>query len=172
MASASERRRRETLTFPKCLTGNAGADLATSSPTEATSPLTAAIFDPALALKRCFDNRDMLQAMIAYFFKDADSVLPQLRVALQKPDLMEVGRLGHRLKGTIVHLGAEPAKEAAARVENFYCGGQPAEAAEAVRAFERECEVLRTILTEYQATTSSLQGGKLGYTASDIPHIS
>ena len=34
------------------------------------------------------------------------------------------------------------------------------EADEAVRALERECEVLRAALTEYQATTSPIQDGQ------------
>ena len=42
-----------------------------------------------------------------------------MRAALQKGDLVEVGRLGHRLKGTIAHIGAEAAREAAERVERF-----------------------------------------------------
>ena len=99
--------------------------------------------------------------MIAFFFKDADTFLPQMRAALQKGDLAEVGRLGHRLKGTVAHLGAEAAREAALRVERFLLhAGEQAEAEEAVRAFERECEVLRAALTEYQATTSPMQGGQ------------
>jgi hypothetical protein len=36
--------------------------------------------------------------------------------------------------------------------------GEQTEAEAAVRAFERECEVLRAALTEYQATTSPVQG--------------
>ena len=93
--------------------------------------------------------------MISFFFKDADNFLPQMRAALQKGDLAEVGRLGHRLKGTVAHVGAEAAREAALRVERFMLyAGEQTEAEEAVRAFERECEVLRAALTEYQATTS------------------
>jgi PAS domain S-box-containing protein len=140
---------------------NAGADSATFSPPGSTSPPAALVFDPELALKRCLNKRELLQEMIEYFFKDADSLLPQIRAALQKGDLVEIGRLGHRFKGTVAHVGAEAAREAAARVEHFLLhAGEQAEAEEAVRAFERECEVLRAVLTEYQATTSPTQGGQ------------
>ena len=61
--------------------------------------------------------------MIQYFYEEVENVLPQMRLALQKGDLLEVGRLGHRVKGTVVHLGAEPAREAATKVEHFYRGG-------------------------------------------------
>jgi HPt (histidine-containing phosphotransfer) domain-containing protein len=80
---------------------------------------------------------------------------------LEEGDLKGVGRLGHRLKGTIAHLGAEAAKDAALRVERFHGGGgQQADAEEAVRTLERECEVLATALTEYPAMASPLQDGR------------
>ena len=124
---------------------------------ELTSSPTMTVFDPELALKRCLNKRDLLQEMISIFFKEADGLLPQMRVALEKNDLVEVGRLGHRLKGALAHLGAEAAREAALSVERFLLhAGEQAEAEEAVRAFERECEVLRAALTEYQAKTSSV----------------
>ena len=58
-------------------------------------------------MERCLNKRELLQEMIAFFFKDAASFLPQMHVALRKGDLAEVGSLGHRLKGTLAHLGAE-----------------------------------------------------------------
>jgi HPt (histidine-containing phosphotransfer) domain-containing protein len=99
--------------------------------------------------------------MIAFFFQDADTLLPQLRAALQNGDLTEVGRLGHRLKGTLSHIAADSASEAAERVEGFLLhAGEHAEAEEAVHALVRECEVLRAVLTEYLATTSPTQDGR------------
>ena len=112
-------------------------------------------------LKRRLGKQELLAEMIHFFFNDVDTLLPQVRSALQRGDLTEVGRLGHRLKGTIAHLAAEPAKTAAQRVEHLMleAGGQ-ADAEEAVRALERECEVLKAALTEHQATTSLMQGGQ------------
>ena len=107
---------------------------------EPTGPKSATVFDLELALKRCFNKRDLLRQMIGFFFKDADSLLPQMRIAFQKGDLREVGRLGHRLKGTIGHVGAEPAIEAARRVEHFLLHtGKQSEAEDAVMALEQEC---------------------------------
>ena len=96
--------------------------------------------------------------MIGFFFDDVDKLLPQVRSALQRGDLTEVGKLGHRLKGTIAHLAAQPAREAAARVENVgLCGGAQAEAEEAVRMLERECAALRAALSAQQAAGAPLQ---------------
>ena len=140
---------------------NVGVASTTSGPAEARSLAAAITFDPEVALKRCLDKGDLLQQMIVFFFKDADRLLPQIRAAVGRGDLAEVGRLAHRLQGTLVHLGAEAAREAARRVERFHGdGGQQSEAVEAVSSLERECEVLRAALTEYQATTGPMQGGQ------------
>jgi PAS domain S-box-containing protein len=138
----------------------AGTVSSPSTLPQTAEPSDAAVFDPELALKRCLDKPDLLQEMIDYFFKDEGKLLPQMRAALQKGDLVEVGQLGHRLKGTIAHIGAEAARNAAERVERLLRHAERAEADEAVRALVRECEVLRATLTEYQAKTSSMQGDK------------
>jgi PAS domain S-box-containing protein len=116
---------------------------------EPASPIPSVVFDPELALKRCFNKRDLLKEMITFFVKDADNLLPQMLAALQTGDLEEVGRLGHRLKGTLVHLGAEAAREAAERVEHYLLhAGEQTEAEEAVRALEDQCEILKAALTD------------------------
>jgi signal transduction histidine kinase/CheY-like chemotaxis protein/HPt (histidine-containing phosphotransfer) domain-containing protein len=108
-------------------------------------------FDPELALKRCFNKPEMVGDLIRYLFSEADSLFPQMRAALEKGDLREVGRLGHRLKGTVVYLGAASTSEAALRVERFeWHGGEQSEAEEAVNALEHECEVLKAVLTEHR----------------------
>ena len=106
------------------------------------------VFDPEEALARCFNSQDMVREMIQCFFDEVDNLFPQMRAALEKGDLVEVGRLGHRMKGTVVYLGAEPAKEAALRVERFCksSGGTPSEAEEAVNALEHECIALKAAL--------------------------
>ena len=110
----------------------------------------AAVFDAQTALKRCLGKHDLLAKMIQLFFDDVDKLLPQIRAALQRGDLAEVGKLGHRLKGTISHLAAEPAREAALRLERVgEVSGEQAE--EAVRTLDRECERLKAALVEHQA---------------------
>ncbi len=61
-------------------------------------------FNEDEALERCFRSRKMFRQMIQCFFKEFGTLLPQMRAALQAGDLTEVGRLGHRLKGTVVYL--------------------------------------------------------------------
>ena len=102
----------------------------------------------------------MLADMIRCFLDEVDRLFPQMRAALQKGDLAEVGRLGHHMKGTVLYLGAEPAREAARRVERFCeCdAGTPAEAEDAVNALEDACRVLTTALTAYPPAPGPKQG--------------
>ena len=103
-------------------------------------------------------SKNLLAQVIQFFFHDFDKLLPQIRSALERGDLTEVGNLGHRLKGTIAHVAAERAKEAALRVERIGRGrGTQAEAEEAVTMLARECQLLKAALAEYQAITALTQ---------------
>ena len=122
-----------------------------SAPIIAESVTTTAVFDPELALKRCYNSPDMLSNMIQCFFDEADRLFQQMFAALHNGDLAEFGRLGHRLKGTIVYLGAEQATEAVLGVERFERhGGQPAEAEQAIEILRRECDLLKAVLAGHR----------------------
>ncbi len=133
---------------------------AAPDPVERPSRVTAAVFDPEQTLTRCFNNRHMVGEMIRCFFDEVDSLFPQMRAALGKGDLAEVGRLGHRLKGTVVYLGAESARQAAMRVERLCTSsdGAASGAEEAVNVLERECAMLEAALREHPLGTAPRQG--------------
>ena len=110
-------------------------------------------FDPALALEQCFESTEMLKGTINYFFAEIEEIIPQMRATLRKGDLPELGRLGHRLMSTLVYLGAEPARKAAARVQSMQSsGGEQANAEAAVLSLERKCERLQSLLAAYLDT--------------------
>jgi signal transduction histidine kinase/BarA-like signal transduction histidine kinase len=115
---------------------------------------TAVLFDPEQAIKRCFNSRKMFGEMVEFFLNEVDHLLLEMHAAVEQGDLPEVGRLGHRLKGTVVYLAAEPATQAGLRVERFDLeGGEQAEAKAAVRALQRECEVLKAALAPHRPAT-------------------
>ncbi len=116
----------------------------------ASSP-AAVVFDPELALELCSDSRDLLRDMIQCFFDDVEDLFPQMRAALERADLVKIGQMGHRMKGTLIHLGARPAEEASLGVERFCTsnGGTPAEAEEAVNALQHQCLRLKAALAEH-----------------------
>jgi signal transduction histidine kinase len=130
-----------------------GVPVASSRSTvEAPAHLTASILDLDLATRRCCDNKEMLQQMISYFFQECDTLFPQMRAALQQGDLSELGRLGHRLKGTLVYLGAEPAREAAGSLERFEIdGGDAANARAVLDLLEERCEALKRELEQRES---------------------
>ncbi len=99
--------------------------------------------------------------MIQYFFDEVDSLFPQMRAALEKGDLAEVGQLGHRMKGTVVCLGAQTAVQASLCVERFCessSGGTPSEAEEAISALERECIALKAALKLHLSAAEPTRG--------------
>jgi signal transduction histidine kinase/CheY-like chemotaxis protein/HPt (histidine-containing phosphotransfer) domain-containing protein len=115
---------------------------------ELSMPSKAPTFNADLALERCYNQPRLLQEMIEYFQAEVDSLLPQMHSALEKCDWNTFGHLGHRLKGTLVYLGAEPAVEAAQRAESLERhGGSPEKAHEIFQALERQCAILRAILS-------------------------
>ena len=117
---------------------------------------SASVFDLAAAMEECLNNRNLLRQIVDFFFKDADALLPKMRTALQAGHIEEVGRLGHRLKGTLLHLGANAAREAARRVEQLMLhDGQHPRAEQAVAALEHECELLKQALTPHRSPPPS-----------------
>jgi PAS domain S-box-containing protein len=128
---------------------------------ETSPPSPAAVFDPDEALARCFHSRKMMGEMIECFFDEMESLLPQMRAALDKGDLAELGRLGHRMKGTVAYLGAQPAREAALRVERFCTsgGGTPREAEQSVNVLERECAALKAALNDHRRAAERKRDG-------------
>ena len=101
---------------------------------------------------RGVSTADMVREMIQCFHGEVDNLFPQMRAALAKGDLEEVGRLGHRMKGTVVYLGpSNPLRPPPMRLERF-CqpnGGMPSEAEDAVNALERECSALKAALIQH-----------------------
>jgi signal transduction histidine kinase/DNA-binding NarL/FixJ family response regulator len=132
----------------------------TPNPAEMPSQAAALVFNPDEALTRCFNSADMVREMVQCFFDEVANLFPQMRAALEKNDLVEVGRLGHRMKGTVVYLGAQPAKEAALRVERFCksSGGTASEAEEAVHALEHECIALQAALAGHPLAAKLMRG--------------
>jgi HPt (histidine-containing phosphotransfer) domain-containing protein len=118
------------------------------------------VFNAEEALCSCFKSPEMLAEMIQYFFHEVENVFRQMCTALEKGDLLEVGRVGHRLKGTIAYLGAQRAREAVQRVERFCTSsdGTPCEAQKAIAALQRECLVLQAALQEHASAAAPKQG--------------
>ncbi len=136
--------------------GAAPAVCEPTAPTEPTGRTSAVVFDFGVALKRCTGSKNVLAGMVQSFLDEVRNLLPKMREALAKNDLAEFGRLGHRLKGTIAYLGAEPAEKAASAAEKFRVnGGEKVEAEKAARALEHECELLESAMALHEGLIST-----------------
>ncbi|MFZ5832761.1 MAG: PAS domain S-box protein, partial [Planctomycetota bacterium] len=128
---------------------------ASSPPAPPPAEPDSKVFDTKRAVRCCFHSAEMAQKMILFFLDEVDGAFRQMHAALAKGDLMKLGRLGHRMKGTLLYLGADRAKHAAVRVERF-CksdNGTALEAREALDEFERECMRLKALLAAHPLTT-------------------
>jgi CheY-like chemotaxis protein len=132
--------------------GPSRAKPAAAEPLPVESPKTTIpVFDPEEALSRCLNREGMLREMIGFFYNEVDNLFPQMRAALEKGALEEVGHLGHRMKGTVSYLGAHPTREAALGVERFCTssGGTASEAEAAVDRLEQECIRLKAAIARH-----------------------
>jgi signal transduction histidine kinase/CheY-like chemotaxis protein len=130
------------------------------NPLEQITAAGDAVFCFEEALLRCFHNENRVWEMIQYFFDEVDFVLAQMHAALEKRDLPQIGQLAHRIKGTLVYLGAPSAANAAQNAERFCKSndGTPAEAEEAIQAVQQACEILKTALANHPRVAKLAQG--------------
>lgn len=95
-------------------------DVSSIAAAETAAPQAAAtVFSYDDALKHCLGNPELLQDIIEFLFEEASPLLEEAREGLRRADAEKVGRAAHRLKGTVIHLGAPAAKEALRRVEEM-----------------------------------------------------
>lgn len=110
------------------------------------------VFDPHEALTRCLNNDTMLRSLIQSYLGEVDGLLSEMRAAASADELTTVGHLGHRVKGTVVYLGAREAAEAAARVERFCLesDGTVSDAQDAIVKLQAACHELTNALVRHR----------------------
>jgi len=136
---------REMIHLVEGLACGATLRLAPSSSEPSRGP-SGVVFDRDVALKRCSDSQPVLTKMMRCFLNEVPVVLPQLETACAAGDVPEMSRLAHRLKGTLVYLGAEPATNAAIAIEELPTDCDRAVAQTALAALNRECAALAAAL--------------------------
>ena len=62
-------------------------------------------------------ERELFRQMVRFFFSDGLKLLPEIRAAAGAGDATTIERKAHRLKGTVLYLGAKAATAAVADVE-------------------------------------------------------
>ena len=137
---------------------NSVATIPTTSPDFMTED--PAIFNPAVALERCVENRLLLAQVIQYFFSEAATLLPQMDEAIKTQDWSRLARTAHHLKGTLLYLGVDRAEAAIRTVEQLVLPQlepeleagdtfDPLRVAEAFQRLEQACDELKRVLAEH-----------------------
>jgi len=83
---------------------------------------------------------DFLEEIAALFAEDCPKLLADIRSAIDAGNSGKVERAAHTLKGSVSNFGAEPAREAALRLEMLGRSGDLRPAVEAYAVLEREIE--------------------------------
>jgi CheY-like chemotaxis protein/nitrogen-specific signal transduction histidine kinase/HPt (histidine-containing phosphotransfer) domain-containing protein len=90
------------------------------------------VFDVQTALASLGGRIYLLREMVAFFFEEAPRRLAEIQAGLQEQAPQAIARAAHRLKGTLVYLGATPAWQAAHDVEQASNDGDLTQAALAI----------------------------------------
>ncbi len=133
--------------------GVAVAESETAHVVQHASAPDASVFDLDEAVRRCYGKYKMFQDMVGCFFDEADQLIEQMLRALGTGHATDLADTAHRLKGTVVYLGARAAADATRRVEQIGKSGDLTIAAEAIKQLEEQLDILRQALVPHRLVT-------------------
>jgi len=105
-----------------------------------------AILNLAAALDRVGGDRELLEEVALVFLETSGELLGKVRKAVGAGDAAALERAAHALKGSVGNFGAEPAYQAAMRLEKMGRSRDLTGVEDALRALETELERLRPAL--------------------------
>jgi HPt (histidine-containing phosphotransfer) domain-containing protein len=105
------------------------------------------LLDREAILERVGGDVEFLQEIAGLFAEDCPKLLTQIRSAVSTGDPVALEHAAHTLKGSVSNFGAEPARQAALRVEMLGRNGDLAQAPEACSALEMEMQRFTAALT-------------------------
>lgn len=94
------------------------------------------------------EDFDFLKTLVETFLDDCENYMAAIRTAVADEDAITLREEAHGLKGAVANLKAEPAREAARRLEEMGRSGTFEEADAALDDLEAEIERLRSALAE------------------------
>ena len=108
------------------------------------------VFDLKEAVGRCFGKHEFFLEMVACFFSEKDESLRSLQEACRQENTEEVRSIAHRMKNTIVYLGAKPATQAIIELEKAAKNKEFPELNAALKQLAVELDRLTQSLSSYQ----------------------
>ena len=101
------------------------------------------------ALRRVRGSAEAMKKLAQLFATESNRLLPEVRAAVEAGDAAALRRAAHTLKGSVACFAAQPATDAALRLELMGRDHNLAGAAEAVATLEAEVERVRAALAAY-----------------------
>jgi len=117
---------------------------------DARRAIPAPVFNLDEAVSRCFGKYEFFLDMVNCFFCETDEIMRSLREAHQQGKTDDVRAIAHRLKNTVVYLGAQPATQSILEVEKTAKAGELAKTDQALRGLELQLENLKCSLNAYR----------------------
>jgi PAS domain S-box-containing protein len=114
--------------------------------TSRTPDRAAEVFDRQAALDSVGGRTKLLKDMAAFFLADAPQCLAEIQAGLRDRAPAALAQAAHRLRGSLLYLGAAPALQAAQRVERLGNSGDLTEAAAAIQVLGQEIARLEAAL--------------------------
>ena len=137
------------------LSGGAGTGEPSGLEPAIPSDFSTPAFDLNEAVQRCFGKYGFFQDMLEGFFEEADAALLSIRENRLRKNMEAVRSAAHRMKNTVIYLGAEPAGAAVAEVESAAASGKLEILDAAVRDLERQLGILKPLLAPHRKPVSS-----------------
>jgi HPt (histidine-containing phosphotransfer) domain-containing protein len=103
--------------------------------------------DRSKILERVGGDVDFFRELAGIFVEDCPKLLADIRIAISTRDSRTLEYAAHSLKGAVANFGAEPAREAALRLEMLGRAGDLTPAVEACSVLEQEIERFKAALT-------------------------
>jgi HPt (histidine-containing phosphotransfer) domain-containing protein len=122
---------------------NARSDAMPLKPPSLPDPI-----DMTAALERVDGDSELLAEIVELFLQDMETLLADVRSAVQAGDAVRIMRTAHRLKGSVATLAANCAADAALRLEIMGRTGEVAGAPAAFAVLEAELVRLEPALRQ------------------------
>lgn len=106
------------------------------------------ILNLSAALDRVGGDSELLEEIAQLFLETAPGLLAQIRDAVASRNAQSLQQAAHAIKGSVGNFGAEPAFQAALRLEKMGRTGDLTGVEEACAVLEAEMERLRPALAE------------------------
>jgi two-component system sensor histidine kinase/response regulator len=113
--------------------------------------------DIASAMARMDGDVDLLKDLLALFLEGLPEMLVHLREAVRAEDANAIEYAAHSLKGSVGNFSAQPAFDAALKLEAIGRGGNLSEAEQAFAELENEINRFASAIEKFQIAKMMIQ---------------